>query len=53
MSAGRSFQADPDCAEHGETPAPAEELTPIGVQLVIPGCERREPDAGPKQGSLW
>ena len=21
----------------------AEELTPIGPQLVIPGCERREP----------
>lgn len=33
--------------------APAEELTPIGVQLVIPGCERRPTPAGPKQGSLW
>lgn len=35
------------------TMTPAEELTPIGVQLVIPGCERRPGPTTPKQGSLW
>jgi hypothetical protein len=34
-------------------PAPTEELTDIGVQYVIPGCERRKDDDGPTQGSLW
>jgi len=34
---------------------PATELTPIGEQLVIPGCERRETARGrrPTQRSLW
>lgn len=35
------------------TMTPAEELTPIGVQLVIPGCERRPADTTKKQGELW
>lgn len=30
----------------------ATELTPIGEQFVIPGCER-DATRGPKQGSLW
>lgn len=44
------------CEQEANAPAPvapAEELTPIGVQLVIPGCERRPTPAGSKQGSLW
>ena len=39
----------PTCekASAGENLAPyAEELTPIGPQLVIPGCERRPADNG-------
>jgi len=35
-------------------PAPAEELTPEGIQLVIAGAERvTAPTEAEKQGSLW
>lgn len=36
-------------------PRPVTELTPIGEQYVIPGCERRETARGerPTQSSLW
>ena len=35
-------------------PAPAEELTPEGIQLVIVGAERvTAPTEAEKQGSLW
>jgi len=33
-------------------PEPAVDLTEIGEQYVIPGCERR-PELGPKQMNLW
>jgi hypothetical protein len=38
---------DPCCIAEPRT-----ELTDIGEQYVIPGCER-DPSRGPKQGSLW
>lgn len=35
-------------------PAPAEELTPEGIQLVITGAERiTAPTEADKQGKLW
>ena len=35
-------------------PAPAEELTPEGIQLVITGAERiTAPTEADKQGQLW
>lgn len=47
----------PDCDGRGhfditEDGEPLEELTPEGVQLVIPGTEKRLP-ATAKQGELW
>lgn len=43
------------CSRHKPKVAmpPAEELTPIGVQFVIPGCERSRSPVQPRQPSLW
>jgi hypothetical protein len=39
----------------GEVRPPATELTPIGEQYVMPGCERKETARGkrPAQATLW
>lgn len=41
----------------GTAPEPEQtfgtELTPIGEQFVIPGCEKRDPPAKPSQLDLW
>ena len=44
-------QACIECRIYGE---PQEELTPEGVQLVIPGAEREtKPTETERQGALW
>lgn len=42
----------PTCTKCGEDLTPVEELTPEGVQLVIPGTEKVQP-VTMKQGELW
>ncbi len=39
-------------ASDASEPEPTTELTEIGEQYVIPGCERDQA-RGPKQGRLW
>ena len=56
IAAGRYGRCPTDghCLDPPEPPEPEPtiELTEIGEQYVIPGCERDQA-RGPKQGKLW
>lgn len=51
---GLSDTACLECRLYADAPQPSEELTPEGIQYVLPGAERETtPSKEKEQGSLW